>query len=217
MLTTESQNVPRVRTAGPPRLCSGTYILMIHISVAFFWHSMTRIEAVQITVVLTRDWTIRTLLSLWIWPLPLQSVARAHAKVAPGRLEVAWGELLGANINRSPSSYLENPAEERARYAHDIDKEMTLLKVLDAEDSRHALSYLPKSRNCPLPMQGDLSLLSLSRSHSAGPFRLGRKHFLWLINALLCCLLLSQSGSSCPAECGSWSDFAVLPTHTLLS
>lgn len=74
----------------------------------------------------------------------MQSVARAHASLAPGRLEVAWGELLEANINRSPSSYLENPEEERARYKHDIDKEMSLLKVLDAaENSRQAMKNLP--------------------------------------------------------------------------
>jgi neutral ceramidase len=40
---------------------------------------------------------------------------------------------LGANINRSPSAYLNNPAEERANYKYDVDKEMSLLKFVDAE------------------------------------------------------------------------------------
>lgn len=36
-----------------------------------------------------------------------------------------------AGINRSPSAYLLNPAEERARYKFNVDKEMTLLKFVD--------------------------------------------------------------------------------------
>lgn len=43
------------------------------------------------------------------------------------------GELLGANINRSPTAYLENPAWERQLYGGDIDKQMTLLRVDDAQ------------------------------------------------------------------------------------
>lgn len=70
------------------------------------------------------------------FPWWLQSIDRAHKNLRPGTLEFAAGELLGANINRSPTSYLRNPAEERARYHHDIDKEMTLLKVLDASEDR---------------------------------------------------------------------------------
>lgn len=36
--------------------------------------------------------------------------------------------MLNASINRSPSAYLLNPAEERAQYQYDTDKNMTLLK-----------------------------------------------------------------------------------------
>lgn len=43
------------------------------------------------------------------------------------------GELLDAGVNRSPSAYLKNPAEERANYKYDVDKEMTLLKFVDDE------------------------------------------------------------------------------------
>ena len=39
--------------------------------------------------------------------------------------------LLGANINRSPSSYLANPPDERALYHHDVDKNMTVLALKD--------------------------------------------------------------------------------------
>lgn len=43
------------------------------------------------------------------------------------------GELLDAGVNRSPSAYLKNPAEERTNYKYDVDKEMTLLKFVDDE------------------------------------------------------------------------------------
>ena len=66
----------------------------------------------------------------------LQSIDRAHHSLKSGRLEISHGELLGANINRSPTSYLRNPAEERARYKHDIDKDMTLLKLTEGDESR---------------------------------------------------------------------------------
>ena len=53
--------------------------------------------------------------------------------MAPGKLQIAAGELLDANTNRSPTSYLANPAAERAMFQHDTDKSMTLLKMLDDE------------------------------------------------------------------------------------
>lgn len=48
-------------------------------------------------------------------------------------LSLSPGELLDANVNRSPSAYLNNPPEERARYQYNVDKEMTLLKFVDSE------------------------------------------------------------------------------------
>ncbi|CAL8468077.1 g7616 [Coccomyxa elongata] len=74
----------------------------------------------------------------------VEAIRRAHDNVAPGRLQVNSGELLDANANRSPTSYLANPAEERARYKHNTDKEMTLLKVLDGDGrGRGAVAWFP--------------------------------------------------------------------------
>ena len=64
----------------------------------------------------------------------MQAIKRAHEDVKPGVLQVSAGELLDANANRSPTAYLANPPEERARYKHNTDKTMTLLKVLDTEE-----------------------------------------------------------------------------------
>ena len=36
-------------------------------------------------------------------------------------------------MNRSPSAYLNNPAEERSKYQYNVDKEMTLIKFVDDE------------------------------------------------------------------------------------
>ena len=40
---------------------------------------------------------------------------------------------MDAGINRSPSAYLNNPAEERSQYKYNVDKNMTLLKFVDDE------------------------------------------------------------------------------------
>ncbi|KAL4436684.1 hypothetical protein ABPG75_003823 [Micractinium tetrahymenae] len=72
------------------------------------------------------------------------SIQRAHDSLAPGSLSVGAGELLDANINRSPTAYLANPAEERALYQHDVDKQLTLLR-LDGPDGSAigAFSWFP--------------------------------------------------------------------------
>lgn len=46
----------------------------------------------------------------------VESIRLAHEDLQPGRLLLNSGELLDANINRSPTAYLLNPPEERARY-----------------------------------------------------------------------------------------------------
>ncbi|KAL6842754.1 hypothetical protein ACP4OV_027598 [Aristida adscensionis] len=62
-----------------------------------------------------------------------QSIVEAHNNLRPGKLYVNKGDLLDAGVNRSPSAYLNNPAEERRKYQYNIDKEMTLIKFVDDE------------------------------------------------------------------------------------
>ena len=70
------------------------------------------------------------------------AVKRAHQNLAPGQLSLGNTTILGANINRSPFSYLVNPAEERARYPYDQDKDMTLLRFDDTNgNARGFLSF----------------------------------------------------------------------------
>ncbi|KAL2508321.1 Neutral/alkaline non-lysosomal ceramidase [Forsythia ovata] len=62
-----------------------------------------------------------------------QSIVQAHNNLRPGSIYVNKGELLDAGVNRSPSAYLNNPAEERSKYKYNVDKDMTLLKFVDDE------------------------------------------------------------------------------------
>ncbi len=45
----------------------------------------------------------------------VESVRLAHESMKKGALSYGVGSLSGANINRSPSAYLNNPAEEKKR------------------------------------------------------------------------------------------------------
>ncbi|GMG98297.1 hypothetical protein Nepgr_000137 [Nepenthes gracilis] len=62
-----------------------------------------------------------------------KSIIQAHENLRPGFIFVNEGELIDAGVNRSPSAYLNNPAEERDKYKYDVDKQMTLLKFVDDE------------------------------------------------------------------------------------
>ncbi|HWN68118.1 MAG TPA: neutral/alkaline non-lysosomal ceramidase N-terminal domain-containing protein [Haliangium sp.] len=61
-----------------------------------------------------------------------KSIVRAHDNVTPGAIRMASGQLLNASFNRSPLAYAENPPTERAAYAHDTDKDMTVLRLDEA-------------------------------------------------------------------------------------
>jgi neutral ceramidase len=56
------------------------------------------------------------------------AIVLADADLRPGDISLAEGDVAGANINRSPSSYLYNPPEERARYAGDTDTALVQLR-----------------------------------------------------------------------------------------
>ncbi|CAE6472083.1 unnamed protein product [Rhizoctonia solani] len=61
------------------------------------------------------------------------AVQRAHDSLALGTLSLGNTTILDTNINRSPFAYEANPAEERARYKYDQDKELHLLKFKGAD------------------------------------------------------------------------------------
>ncbi|XP_014217172.1 neutral ceramidase isoform X3 [Copidosoma floridanum] len=61
-----------------------------------------------------------------------KSIDKAHNNIVPGRIYVARGEVLDANINRSPAAYLRNPIYERKRYKHDTDKDLVQMQFIAA-------------------------------------------------------------------------------------
>lgn len=63
-----------------------------------------------------------------------QSVIRAHNNMVEARLYVAETEVMDASVNRSPSAYENNPAEERAQYQHNVDRTLMQLQFVGARD-----------------------------------------------------------------------------------
>ncbi|KAL0984124.1 hypothetical protein UPYG_G00137430 [Umbra pygmaea] len=63
----------------------------------------------------------------------VKSIDIAHRNIKPGRIYMSKGELEESNLNRSPHSYLNNPAEERKKYKANTDKQVTLLKFTDLD------------------------------------------------------------------------------------
>ncbi|CBI18885.3 neutral ceramidase 2 isoform X2 [Vitis vinifera] len=64
------------------------------------------------------------------------SIVQAHENLKPGSVFINKGDVENAGISRSPSAYLVNPADERARYSTDVDTEMTLLKFINGESGK---------------------------------------------------------------------------------
>ena len=65
----------------------------------------------------------------------IESIVQAYENAKDGKILVNQGELEDSNINRSPTSYLLNPEEERAKYNADTDKNMLLLKMVGTDGS----------------------------------------------------------------------------------
>lgn len=65
----------------------------------------------------------------------IQAIQTAHENLAPGHLSMAITEIEDANASRSPYAYLQNPAEERAQYSANVDKNMTMLRFTHTTSS----------------------------------------------------------------------------------
>lgn len=59
-----------------------------------------------------------------------QSIAIAHTNLKPATIQIAQGDMADCGRQRSYDAYMNNPATERALYAHNTDKTMTLLKFV---------------------------------------------------------------------------------------
>ena len=70
-----------------------------------------------------------------------EAIESAHEDLQPGRILLGQREVEAAGANRSVIAYAQNPDAERARYLHDTDKEMTLLKFEREDGVIGALSW----------------------------------------------------------------------------
>lgn len=61
-----------------------------------------------------------------------ESIVQAHDSIRPARIFLSETDVLDASYNRSPTSYLANPAEERAEYEHNVDKKLVQIRFVDA-------------------------------------------------------------------------------------
>lgn len=75
----------------------------------------------------------------------VRAIQRAHDSLRPGNLHIGVGQTSDISVNRSPYAYLQNPAQERARYTTDTDVDMTVLGFEDAADGKMMgiLTWLP--------------------------------------------------------------------------
>ncbi|KAI1388018.1 Neutral/alkaline nonlysosomal ceramidase [Hypoxylon trugodes] len=73
------------------------------------------------------------------------SIKRAHESLTEGYLDFGKVNITDSNLSRSLYAYLANPAEERAQYTDDVDKEMTVLKFQRASDNKNIgiLTWFP--------------------------------------------------------------------------
>lgn len=72
----------------------------------------------------------------------MRAISQAHDSLAPGHLSLGSTILQDASINRSPYSYLANPAEERARHSGDLENTMSLLKFTHGLASEADIGFL---------------------------------------------------------------------------
>lgn len=65
----------------------------------------------------------------------LKSIEQAHVRMKRGYIYWNQGDVLHANINRSPSAYDANPKKERDKYKGNTDTRMFLLKFTDIHNN----------------------------------------------------------------------------------
>ena len=69
-----------------------------------------------------------------------QALYKAHRRLVPGSLYLAEGDLFDSNINRSPTSYLLNPQEERDEYSDHGDTDKRMIQLVLEKKSQASFS-----------------------------------------------------------------------------
>jgi neutral ceramidase len=70
-----------------------------------------------------------------------EAIDEAHQNLKPGHILIGELEVEDAGVQRSLPAYMQNPEEERARYQHDTDRNMTLLKFVQEDGAVSVLNW----------------------------------------------------------------------------
>jgi neutral ceramidase len=70
-----------------------------------------------------------------------EAIDRAHQNLKPGHILIGEQEVEGGGAQRSLPAYMQNPEQERARYEHDTDRNMTLLKLVQEDGAVSVLNW----------------------------------------------------------------------------
>jgi neutral ceramidase len=79
-----------------------------------------------------------------------EAIRAADADLKPGRILLAQGDVEGAGVNRSRVAYMNNPAQERAKYQNYVDTGMTQLTFVRDDGPLGVLNWFavhPTSMN----------------------------------------------------------------------
>uniref|UniRef100_A0A2M4BFF7 Neutral ceramidase n=2 Tax=Anopheles marajoara TaxID=58244 RepID=A0A2M4BFF7_9DIPT len=149
-----------------------------------------------------------------------QSIIRAHNNMVEARLYVAETEVLEANINRSPSAYENNPADERAQYRHNVDKALVQLQLVSARNESVLLGAINWFAVHPTSMNNTNRLVSsdnvgyasllLERDHNPPGTLVGKGEFVGVFAS-------SNLGDSSPNIRGPKCEKTGLPCDVLTS
>jgi len=71
----------------------------------------------------------------------VKSISQAHEDLQPGAVTISRGDIQEAGAQRSLPAYMNNPAEERARYQSNTDTQMTLLRFSDESGDIGTLNW----------------------------------------------------------------------------
>jgi len=126
------------------------------------------------------------------------SIEKAHNDLQPGYILINQGDLANASYNRSIEAYNNNPLAERTKYGSEIQKPMTILKIL--QDGNNEVGMISWFATHPNAMGKDLKLLSGdNKGHASYLFEKELKHSTYQgNNNFVAAFAISNAGDMSP-------------------
>ena len=126
------------------------------------------------------------------------SIEKAHNDLKPGYILINKGNLDNASYNRSIEAYNNNPLAERTKYGSEIQKPMTVLKIL--QEGNNEVGMISWFATHPNAMGKDLQLLSGdNKGHASYLFEKKHKHSTYQgNNNFVAAFAISNAGDMSP-------------------